>query len=66
MALLRIREVAALTGFGLRLALTDARVIERDVSQLLVGPVFALSRKDHALFARVRAEGGAVGGAEWR
>ena len=40
MALLRIREVKALEGFKLRLTLTDGSVIERDVSSLLVGPVF--------------------------
>ena len=60
MALLRIHEVKALEGFKLRLALTDGSVIERDVSRLLAGPVFEPIRKDPAVFAKVRAEGGTV------
>jgi hypothetical protein len=60
MALLRIREVEALDGFNLKLALTDGSVIERDVSRLLVGPVFEPIRKDPSFFAKVRVEGGTV------
>lgn len=60
MALLRIREVKALEGFKLRLTLTDGSVIERDVSRLLVGPVFDPIRKDLSVFAKVRVEGGTV------
>jgi Protein of unknown function (DUF2442) len=60
MALLRIREVKALEGFRLRLTLTDGSVIEREVSRLLVGPVFEKIRTDRALFGQVRAEGGTV------
>ncbi len=60
MALLRIREVKALEGFKLRLTLTDGSVIERDVSRLLIGPVFEAIRKDPAVFAKVRVEGGTV------
>jgi len=60
MALLRIREVKALEGFKLRLSLSDGSVIERDVSRLLAGPVFEPIRKDPAVFAKVRAEGGTV------
>jgi len=60
MALLRIREVKALEGFKLRLTLTDGSVIERDVSRLLVGPVFEPIRKDLSVFAKVRVEGGTV------
>lgn len=60
MALLRIREVKALEGFELRLTLTDGSVIERDVSRLLVGPVFEPIRKDRAVFAKVRVESGTV------
>lgn len=67
MAFLRIREVKAVEGFKLRLVLTDGSVIERDVSRLLVGPVFEPIRKDPAVFAKVRVEGGTVvwpGGAD--
>jgi hypothetical protein len=60
MTLLRIREVKVLEGFRLSLELTDGSLIERDVSRLLVGPVFEPIRKDLAVFARVRVEGGTV------
>lgn len=60
MALLRIRDVKVLDGFRLKLVLTDGSVVERDVSSLLVGPVFEPARKDPAFFAKVRAEGGTV------
>ena len=60
MALLRIREVQALELFRLRLTLTDDSVVERDVSRLLIGPVFEKIRSDPAAFAQVRVEGGTV------
>ena len=60
MALLRIREVHPLGGFRLRLTLTDGSVIERDVSRLLVGPVFEPIREDPSFFAKVRVESGTV------
>ncbi|MHB8383463.1 MAG: DUF2442 domain-containing protein [Candidatus Binataceae bacterium] len=60
MALLRIREVKAVDGFKLALTLTDGSVIERDVTKLLIGPVFDLVRDDPAVFAKARVEGGTV------
>jgi len=60
MALLRIREVKALGDFRLRLILSDGSIIERDVSRLLVGPVFEPIRKDPSFFKKVRAEDGTV------
>jgi hypothetical protein len=60
MALLRIHETKALEGFKLKLTLSDGSIIERDVSRLLVGPVFVTSRKDPSFFAKVRAQGGTV------
>ena len=60
MALLRIRMVEALEGFKLRLTLTDGSTIQREVSHLLMGPVFEGIRSDPKLFAQVRAEGGTV------
>ncbi|HUY28335.1 MAG TPA: DUF2442 domain-containing protein [Candidatus Binataceae bacterium] len=60
MALLRVREVKVLEDFKLRLTLTDGSVIERDVSHLLVGPVFDLIKRDRAVFAATRVEGGTV------
>jgi hypothetical protein len=60
MSLLRITTAEALSGFRLRLVLTDGSVIERDVAPLLSGPVFEQIRSDPAEFARVRAEAGSV------
>lgn len=60
MALLRIHEAKALAGFKLKLTLSDGSVIERDVSRLLVGPVFETVRKDPSFFAKVRVESGTV------
>jgi len=60
MALLRIRKVEALKGFKLKLMLTDGSIVEREVSRLLVGPVFESIRTDLVLFGQVRAEGGTV------
>ena len=60
MAFLRISEVRPLEGFKLKLTLTDGSVIERDVSRLLVGPVFDPVRKDPSFFRKVRAEDGTV------
>ncbi|MFZ1122868.1 MAG: DUF2442 domain-containing protein [Candidatus Binataceae bacterium] len=60
MALLRISEVRPLEGFRLKLTLTDGSVIERDVSRLLVGPVFDPVRKDPSFFKKVRAQDGTV------
>ena len=60
MALLRIREATPLEGFKLRLVLTDGSVIERDISRLLVGPIFESIRNDPTAFAKVHVEGGTV------
>jgi len=62
MALSRIREAEALDGFKLRLTLTDGSVIERDVRDLLVGPVFEGIRTDRGFFEKARTERGTV---EW-
>jgi Protein of unknown function (DUF2442) len=56
--LLRIREVAPLEGFCLRLTLTDGSVVERDVTDLLLGPMFETMRKDTAMFRQVTVESG--------
>ena len=60
MSFVRIRDVVPLDGFRLRLMLTDGRAIERDVSSLLVGPIFDSIRSDRKLFCQVRAEAGTV------
>jgi hypothetical protein len=58
--LLRVRSAAPLEGRRLRLTLTDGAVVERDVQDLLWGPVFDRLRADDAFFRRVRARYGTV------
>lgn len=60
MALLRIASAKPLDGYRLELRLTDGSTIERDVSKLLVGPVFDEVRRDPTSFRRVRVEGGTL------
>ena len=60
MSLIRIRNVLPLEGLRLRLTLTDGRTVDRDVSGLLVGPVFEPVRHDRACFEQVRVEDGTV------
>ena len=60
MSLVRIRDVRALEGWRGRLTLTDGEVIERDLSELLVGPIFESIRSDPARFREVRAESGTL------
>jgi hypothetical protein len=58
--LVRIMEATALDGLRLRLRLTDGRVIERDISALLDGPIFEPIRRDVAVFRQVRVDQGTV------
>jgi len=58
--MLRVRSAIALEGRSLRLTLTDGSVVERDIRDLLWGPVFERLRADDALFRRVRARHGTV------
>jgi len=60
MGMIRISKAEALTGWHLRLTLTNGEIIERDVSPFLHGPVFDPIREDEALFRAVRVEGGTV------
>ena len=60
MSLVRIKQVVPLDGYRLRLTLTDGSTIERDVTNLLVGPVFEAIRRDPALFRQVRVDHGTV------
>ena len=61
MDLLRIRRVAAMPGYRLKLTLTDGSVVERDISALLEGPLFGVIREG-TVFSKVRVSGGAI---EW-
>ena len=60
MNLVRIRSVQALAGFRLRLGLSDGRTVDREVGDLLAGPVFEEVRSNRALFEQARAEAGTV------
>lgn len=60
MSLLRIREVLPVEGFRLRFTLTDGSTIERDITDLLVGPMFETIRKDAVAFRQVTVESGTV------
>jgi hypothetical protein len=58
--MLRIRQAEPLADRRLRLTLSDGTVVERDVQDLLWGPVFDRLRTDDAMFRRVRARYGTV------
>ncbi len=58
--MIRIRSVVALSGRSLRLTLSDGSIVDRDVQDLLWGPVFDRLRSDDALFRRARARHGTV------
>jgi hypothetical protein len=60
MPFVRIRAVEPLAGHRLILTLTDGSTIERDVSELLVGPVFEAIRSDESVFLAATVEGGTV------
>jgi hypothetical protein len=60
MPLVRIREVQLLGGYQLKLTLTDGSVITRDLTPLLVGPIFEDIRSDPETFTQVRVEGGTI------
>lgn len=58
--LLRVQSAEPLEGRRLRLTLTNGAVVERDVQDLLWGPVFDRLRSDDALFRSVRVRYGTV------
>lgn len=60
MSLLRIREVVPLGGFRLRLRLINDVLVERDVSELMRGPIFEDLRRNPEMFRDVRVQGGTV------
>ena len=67
MNLVRIQDAAPLEGFRVRLKLTDGRIVERDLEELLTGPVFAGLRGNPERFREFRVEGGTLvwpGGAD--
>ena len=60
MSLVRISAVVPLEGRRVRLTLTDGAVVERELSELLAGPVFREVRDDSAKFREVRVEAGTL------
>jgi hypothetical protein len=60
--MLTLRSVEALDDYWLRLKLSDGTTIERNVRELLWGPVFEGLRTDYSLFRRARVRHGTV---EW-
>ena len=58
--MLRVRAVEPLPGRSVRLTLTDGSVVERDLTDVLDGPVFAPIAADDAQFRRVRAIDGTL------
>ncbi|MBX9770159.1 MAG: DUF2442 domain-containing protein [Candidatus Obscuribacterales bacterium] len=60
MSLLRIRHVKVLSGFTVRLTLTDGSTIDKDISNLLNGPIFEPLRNDPAQFSRVSVQDGTL------
>lgn len=58
--MLEVRDVEALDGYWLRLTLTDGRVIERDVSDALSGPVFEPVRAHRTIFEAAFVDAGTV------
>ena len=60
--MLRIRSVEVAEDYWLRLGLSDGTMIERNVRELLWGPVFEGLRTDYGEFRRARVRNGTV---EW-
>lgn len=60
MPLLRIHEVVPVEDFRLRLTLTDGSIVERDITDLLIGPMFETLRKDLLAFRQVKVESGTI------
>ena len=60
--MLRIRSAEPLSGRTLRLTLNDRSIVERDITDLLQGPVFERLAVDDELFRKVRVRYGTV---EW-
>ena len=58
--MLRIKHAIPLSGYRLQLTLTDGSIVERDVKDLLLGPVFESIRRDPELFRQVKVERGTL------
>lgn len=60
--MLRITSARPLSGFWVELTLSDGSSVERDLEDLMRGPVFEAIRTDRAMFALLRVRRGTV---EW-
>ncbi len=58
--MLRVRAVTPLEGRSVRLTLSDGTDVERDLTDLLDGPVFVGIAAEDAVFRRVRAIDGTL------
>jgi len=58
--MLRIRAVTPLDGLTVRLVLTDSSVVERDLDEILSGPLLGDLRHDPARFRSVSVDHGAL------
>jgi len=58
--MLRVRSVTPIEGRSVRLSLTDGSAVERDLTDLLDGPVFVRIAAEDAFFRRVRAIDGTL------
>jgi hypothetical protein len=60
MNMVRITQAVPLEGLRVRLTLTDGQVVERDLSRLLIGPVFQSVRSDPATFGAMKVRRGTL------
>ena len=58
--MLRIRSVQALENYRVRLKLTNGDTVERDLADMIWGPVFQPLLDDHERFRQVRVEAGTL------
>lgn len=58
--MLRVVDVTPLEGRSVRLVLSDGSAVERDLTDLLRGPVFKTIASDDVVFRRVRAVDGTI------
>ena len=58
--MLEVIAVEPLEGRNVRITLSDRSVVERDLADLLHGPVFEPIAKDDAYFRRVEVEAGTI------
>jgi len=58
--MLRIRSAKALDDYRVRLTLTNGETVERDLTDIIWGPVFQPLLDDYARFRQVKVEAGTL------